>query len=298
MSVLLGILTLVALFFAYRYFSLRHALKKLRQDIQKKRGTQTNLLLTSQKKDLELESVIHELNEVFHELQQIQILNQREKQTLDLAIHNITHDIRTPLTIASGYTQQLIKKEPDQPTLQKIQKNLKTVSQRLEILMEYQNLLENNVQPDFAPVNLSQVLTEELLKYYQTLTTQQFTVTTDLAENIWIENDREILARIFQNLFGNVIKHGKSALIVRLAADSQQAIITIQNQSRQPIEKLDKLTTRFYSENMSETEKSSGLGLYITKELVELTRGSLTMTYEEPDFSVKISWLKTASNSR
>lgn len=290
MKVVIALLTLLVLFFAYHYFSLRRSLKRLRQDIQQKRATQTNLLLTSQKENPELASIIQELNDLFYELQQIQILNQREKQTLDLAIHNITHDIRTPLTIASGYTQQLLKKEPEQLTLQKIQKNLQTVSQRLEILMEYQNLLEENVQPEFTQLNLSQVLTEEALKYYQTLTDQHFQVTTAIPENIWIENDREILERICQNLFGNVIKHGEDHLSIRLETNQNYAIITLQNQSQQPIENLDQLTTRFYSENMSETEKSSGLGLYITKELVELTKGFLEMTYQEPDFSVKIYW--------
>lgn len=50
----------------------------------------------------------------------ISIGDEKEKQTLDMAISNIAHDIRTPLTIASGYTQQLIKSPEDKSeTLQK-----------------------------------------------------------------------------------------------------------------------------------------------------------------------------------
>ena len=59
----------------------------------------------------------------------------REKQTLDMAISNIAHDIRTPLTIASGYTQQLLKTEnPESESLKKISHHLNQVSKRLEAL--------------------------------------------------------------------------------------------------------------------------------------------------------------------
>ena len=47
----------------------------------------------------------------FQEVEQSRLIMKREKQTLDMAISNIAHDIRTPLTIASGYTQQLLKHE-------------------------------------------------------------------------------------------------------------------------------------------------------------------------------------------
>ena len=53
-------------------------------------------------------------------MEQSRLVMKREKQTLDMAISNIAHDIRTPLTIASGYTQQLIKTpENKSETLQK-----------------------------------------------------------------------------------------------------------------------------------------------------------------------------------
>ncbi|ETJ26953.1 hypothetical protein Q604_UNBC17170G0001, partial [human gut metagenome] len=66
----------------------------------------------------------------------------QEKKTLDMAISNIAHDIRTPLTIASGYTQKLIKGKEENEQLLKITTNLSVVSNRLEALMEYRRLME------------------------------------------------------------------------------------------------------------------------------------------------------------
>ena len=91
----------------------------------------------------------------------------REKQTLDMAISNIAHDIRTPLTIASGYTQQLIKSPEDKAeTLQKIAQHLDLVSKRLEALLEYRRLMEGAVKPKLEEVDLSAFITKKTLAYY------------------------------------------------------------------------------------------------------------------------------------
>lgn len=291
MSYLAIISTLAALFLAYRYLTLRSSLRKLAKEIEEKRISQTNVILTNPEHQVILDPLIHEVNQVFNELQEIRIMSQQEKKTLDLAIHNITHDIRTPLTIASGFTQNLLKEVPEQQEkLAKIQKNLTTVSQRVEVLLEYQDLLEANVQPQFQQLDLSQIVKENLLHYYSSLTEQNFEAEVDIEEGVLIESDPEILQRIFQNIFSNILKHGEKQLSVKLSSDDKWAYVQIQNQSQQEIKNLNKLTSRFYSENMSETEKSSGLGLYITKELVELTQGYLTMKYQDQQFCLEIAW--------
>ncbi|MGM0213838.1 sensor histidine kinase [Enterococcus sp. AZ109] len=282
---------LAALFLAYRYLALRLSLRKLVKEIEAKRISQTNVVLTNPEHQVALNPLIHGVNQVFNELQEIRIMSQQEKNTLDLAIHNITHDIRTPLTIASGFTQNLLKEVPEQQEkLTKIQKNLTTVSQRVEVLLEYQDLLESNVQPQFQQLDLSLILKENLLHYYSSLTEQNFEAEVDIEEGVLIDSDPEILQRIFQNIFSNILKHGEKQLSVKLSNDDKWVYVQIQNQSQQEIKNLDKLTSRFYSENMSETEKSSGLGLYITKELVELTQGYLTMAYQSQQFCLEISW--------
>ena len=44
----------------------------------------------------------NQIENLFQEVEQNQLIMKREKRTLDMAISNIAHDIRTPLTIASG----------------------------------------------------------------------------------------------------------------------------------------------------------------------------------------------------
>ncbi|WP_040977722.1 sensor histidine kinase [Oceanobacillus jeddahense] len=277
--------------FAFLYFQQKNALKKLLMDIETKKTSETNLLLTSQTQNTEVTHVINAFNLLFTELKQTKVASQQEQETLKLALHNITHDIRTPLTVASGYTQQLLRKNiSEQSVLEKIQDNIRTVAGRLDILLEYQNLLEQSVQPVFQTVNLTETVKQELLQFYDVLQEQGFKVEVDLEQACMMTSDADLLKRIMQNLFGNVLKHGREYLQVQVRGTQERIQVKMSNRERHSIKNLEKLTTRFYSENLSTTEDSSGLGLYIARELTELTNGHLLIQETDDLFTVVLEW--------
>lgn len=285
------IVTLISAVFICLYLSTQKALAGARRDFQEKIRSQSNVRIMAKTKNKEMNQLIHEMNELFDELQKIRTHSQKDKETLDLAIHNITHDIRTPLTVASGYTQKLLKNPAgDRETLAKIQRNLKLVSTRLEVLLEYEHLSGENITPHLEPVNLSEILKRELLAFYDSLIAKEIKVTVNLSDDLFIISDPELLQRILQNVFGNVLKHGENEMTIELFKENQSAILIVNNISQKEIQQLDRLATRFYSENMSQTEESSGLGLYITKELIELTDGILILDYSNGLFETKIIW--------
>ena len=276
--------------FIYLYFSLRLALKNLRIQIEEKRASGTNLLLTEASKSQSLSVLTQEINRLFDEFNQIRIASNEEKRNFNQALHNITHDIRTPLTIASGYAQTLQRSEEFDPeTVQKIKDNLDQVAHRLQVLLDYQNLLELKNRPELTRTDLTEVVKAQLLIFYDAFTAQNFSVKIDLAEKVFILADKELIARILQNIFGNVLKHGKQQLVISL---SEEALLTVRNQSQQEIQHLERLTSRFYSENLSMVESSSGLGLYIAQELTELLEGEVKLDYQKPDFIVKLKLKK------
>ena len=124
------------------------ALKNLSQQIEDKilTGSMKRVGVSIFSKDFL--HLYQQIENLFQEVEQSRLVMKREKQTLDMAISNIAHDIRTPLTIASGYTQQLIKSPEDKAeTLQKIAQHLDLVSKRLEALLEYRRLMEGAVKP-------------------------------------------------------------------------------------------------------------------------------------------------------
>lgn len=231
----------------------------------------------------------NQIENLFQEVEQNQLIMKHEKRTLDMAISNIAHDIRTPLTIASGYTQQLIKHpEPNPETLNKIAHHLDLVSKRLEALLEYRHLMEGAVKPKLEELDLSTFITKKTLAYYDVFQSSQIVLDFNVEPGLKTTTDEDLLDRILQNLLGNVLKHGKEKARLSLKKEENRLVLEIDNLVKKPIKNIDNLSNRFYSENLSDTEESSGLGLYITEELVHLLGAEMKLSTDGQWLSVFI----------
>lgn len=231
----------------------------------------------------------NQIENLFQEVEQNQLIMKHEKRTLDMAISNIAHDIRTPLTIASGYTQQLIKHpEPNPETLNKIAHHLDLVSKRLEALLEYRHLMEGAVKTKLEELDLSTFITKKTLAYYDVFQSSQIVLDFNVEPGLKTTTDEDLLDRILQNLLGNVLKHGKEKARLSLKKEENRPVLEIDNLVKKPIKNIDNLSNRFYSENLSDTEESSGLGLYITEELVHLLGADMKLVTDGEWFSVFI----------
>ena len=267
-------------------------IRSLTSQIRAKRRTGSQVRLTLRDQSPSLVALIDEVEQLFQEIDKMSFVTQQEKKTLDMAISNIAHDIRTPLTIASGYTQQLLKdavKDQMDQQLQKIADNLGMVSRRLEALMEYRRLMEGAIRPKLQRVDLSQLVTQQLFAYYDAFQRAGIDLDVDLSENLLLETDSDIFDRIIQNMLSNVLKHGRETASISLKKEGQKVIFQVKNKVQKPILHLDKLTNRIYSENLSSSEESSGLGLYITQQLVEILGGDLTIQAEDDWFELIVA---------
>ena len=276
-------------------FHQSYTVRQLTRQIETKRQTKSQGRLHLSQQSRTLVDLSQAIQEVFEDQEAERITSQQERRDLDQAISNIAHDIRTPLTIASGYTQQALKQVkaqelPDVQTLEKVHQQLKQVSGRLEALLDYRRVLEHEVKPSFARVDVHQLFLETALTYYEAFQRAGLRVDLDLAPGpIWLETDPELLVRVLQNLLGNLLKHGHGQGRISLSLQADQLQIRLDNQMAQPIQQVRYLTKRFYSENLSEVESSSGLGLYISQQLVQLLGGQLTLSSQDLDFSVCVS---------
>lgn len=264
------------------------AVRNLAAQIREKRKTSSEIRLAPQNHSQTIVELANEVEKLFQEVEQTRFIARQEKKTLDMAISNISHDIRTPLTIASGYTQKLIKGKEENEQLLKIATNLSVVSNRLEALMEYRRLMEGAVRPQFRQIDISKLIAKQMLPFYDAFQKQGIELQVNLQEGLVIKSDPEILERIVQNMLSNVLKHGKETAQLSLIRKDAAILLSVKNIVSQPIQHLEKLTNRFYSENLSNMEESSGLGLYITQQLVDILGGDLTMKTEGEWFGLLI----------
>ena len=289
MYILISILLLTNIILAISLIRYHIAIKDLSRQIEEKirSGSMKRIGVNFFSKTiLRLHNQIENL---FQEVEQNQLIMKREKRTLDMAISNIAHDIRTPLTIASGYTQQLIK-HPDNSseTLNKIAHHQDLVSKRLEALLEYRHLMEGAVKPKLEELDLSTFITKKTLAYYDVFQSSQIVLDFNVEPGLKTTTDEDLLDRIIQNLLGNVLKHGKEKARLSLKKEENRLVLEIDNLVKKPIKNIGNLSNRFYSENLSDTEESSGLGLYITEELCHLLGADMKLSTDGEWFSAFI----------
>ena len=107
------------------------------------------------------------------------------------------------------------------------------------------------------------------------------------ADQIYISESEEGELSILQSEITKMtmrIREQNSAL----RKEKEQLVLEIANLVKQPIKKIENLSNRFYSENLSDTEESSGLGLYITEELCHLLGAEMKLSTDGQWLSVFI----------
>ncbi|MCK4759659.1 MAG: hypothetical protein KAT69_06390 [Candidatus Aminicenantes bacterium] len=212
-------------------------------------------------------------------------------------VHNISHELKTPLTLIRLYGETL-KDKKNLP-----EKNRKEAYEIITGESERLSYMINNVL-DFSQIetgrkefnlktgHLADVIKKTLELYRYHLEKKGFTIHKEISEDLpLMDFDRESMASVLINLLSNSMKfsHDKKEVSVRLFRDGDNAVIQVADKgigiSRNEI---DKIFQRFYrSENQVVSEsKGSGLGLTIVKHIAEAHGGQVDVESEPEKGSV------------
>ena len=201
-----------------------------------------------------------------------------ERQEL---LKNISHDFRTPLTSILGYSISLDDGVFDDDEERKkyyriIRKKAEYMSTLFDEMINLTKLDDNCITLKKADFDLSEFLKELVIEYIPYFQNEKFTVETSIAENIIYYGDRDLLSRAVRNLIDNVIKHSNNGKYFKLSLErAEKIIIKIIDRGNKisPNDK-DKIFHKFYKNTKS---KGMGVGLSITKEIIEKHNGSIIL---------------------
>jgi signal transduction histidine kinase len=211
-------------------------------------------------------------------------------------ITNVSHDIKTPLTSIVNYVD-LLKKEPlESETAREYIEVLDRQSQRLKKLVE--DLLEaskasaGSIQVSTSSLDIVELLNQSLGEY-----TEQFSINglepiiRTPPEPVRILADGKLMWRVFDNLLNNICKYSLPHTRVYFDVDitDRDVSLTLKNISRYPLNiSADELMERFVRGDTARTTEGSGLGLSITKSLIELQKGGFTLSVDGDLFKATI----------
>lgn len=233
------------------------------------------------------------INQNLNTMHQLQIEQVEQEKKIHQMLMDLTHDIKTPLTVATGYVQ-LLDRQPEadpKPSLARIANNLRSVNYYLHYLMDFNLIQEKTRSLNHQSVNISELLKNELFDYYDQLTASGLKVTPAITDQLMLETDETLMRRIIQNLIGNWLKYAKSQAKLSFARqDNHHLVMTFSNDTAQPVSHVDQLVDRFYTTDAARTTQSVGLGLSIVQSLTTTLGGKMKLEAHDDSFTVKLTF--------
>lgn len=202
---------------------------------------------------------------------------------------SITHEMKTPLTIISGYSQLIINndfkdKELIVKAIHKIKEESETMYEMILEALEVSKLESEIDNKDMERVDVSGLLKDVCNDMAVKADKYKITIEKDIEENVILEGIAAELKRVFINLIDNSIKYGNvsSVIDIKLRQERDSCIVSVQDKGRGiPEEKLNRIFEPFYrSDNKSREKGSFGLGLSIVKKIVDKHNGQVYIKSE------------------
>ena len=211
---------------------------------------------------------------------------------------NISHDLRTPLSLIITPLEKLIHSEkagPVKDDLDLMYRNASTLLDEVNQLLDFRKLDQQKVQLSLSYGDITEFIAETC-KSFKALS-QKHNIELKVCINtskIEMDFDRNKVQRIISNLLSNAIKynHDNGSVIVAidkiLAGDGEQIHIQISDTGIGiKNENKDKIFDRFFQEqHISTTYIGSGIGLHIVKEYVTLHGGEIKVEDNHPQGTI------------
>jgi len=203
---------------------------------------------------------------------------EQSKQAMAQVLTNISHDIRTPLTVLKGNSEMLsnITNDPSMPEnvhamAAKIDRKAADLISTINDYFTMSKIASGDLPIKLKKENVSRLCQDTILDYYDLLEQKQFEVDIQIPDTpIFAYTDNEALQRILKNLIDNAIRHGGDGkyLSLRLTTSNGNSIIEIEDHGNGMSPQQQK---QIFARNYTTARKSSGsgLGLAISKRLAE-----------------------------
>lgn len=222
-----------------------------------------------------------QINRLLIERQRIRADFKREEISSKKMLANISHDIKTPLTVILGYLEIMRLNHADHEMLKKVETKANQVMNLINQFFTLAKLESGDTNINLGKVNINEICRENVLEFYDILLQKDFDVDLFIPETaIFVQGEKEALQRILYNLLSNVIRYGSDGkyLGVFLRQDKSNVYIDVVDKGK-GIEQefasnvFDRLYTMEDSRNRE--IQGNGLGLTIAKNLTKQLEGDL-----------------------
>ena len=197
-------------------------------------------------------------------------------------IANVSHEMKTPLAVMQNYGTLL--QAPDLSDEKRIEyaKGITDGSRRMADMMTNilkLNRLENQqIYPQVSEFDLGEQICECLLQYENVWEKANIEIETDIAEDVKVKADAELLGHVWNNLFSNAFKFTPAGgtVTVSLTATDHHAIVKVTDTGCGMTPEVGAhIFEKFYQGDTSHAVQGNGLGLALVKRVIDIMHGEI-----------------------
>lgn len=301
MLVILFICSAAVNIFLFRSrLNLRTEIKYIRNKLRKVVNEETGERLLLNTEDKYIKSLLIQINRLLDHNQKIKGNYNSIELSMRKMLSNISHDLKTPLTVILGYIEMI--NNDKSLTSEKVMSLLKTVNLKtVEVLalinrfFELVKLESGDKKLNSSRIDICEVSRKIILDYYEILISKEFEVVIDIPDDsVFVSGDEDAIERVLNNLITNAIQYGSDGKMVglKIRITDNDVFVEISDKGKGINEMhKDRVFERMYTleDSRNTNYQGSGLGLTITKRLVEQMEGSISLDsvpFQKTIFSV------------
>lgn len=299
LSVCIVVLICVVLYqqFAFRTET-QSKLKKISQKLEKIQDTDSDenvMVFTDNKVLIDLAA---QINRLLENQRKVKVDFRRSEIASKKMLSNISHDIKTPMTVILGYLEIMRLNGSEQnEMLLKVEQKAQRVMELINQFFTLAKLEAGDMDIESSKIDICEVCRENVLDFYDLLTQKEFEVEVDIPEEaVFVRGNKDALQRILFNLISNVVRYGSDGKYMGmfLRTDRKYVYIEVVDKGKG----IDKVFAQSVFERLFTMEDSrnreiqgNGLGLTIAQNLAHQLGGEITLESEQnvkTTFTVKL----------
>ena len=213
-------------------------------------------------------------------------------------ISNVSHELKTPLAVMGNYATMLqkpgITEEERCDYAKAISVAARKLAQLITNILKLNKLENQQIFPQPQEFDLGEQLCECLLIFEDAWEKKNLEIETDIAENVRMKSDPELLSLVWNNLISNAVKFTPEggSVGVSLKTDGSYVVVSVTDTGCGMMPEVGKhIFEKFYQGDSSHATQGNGLGLALVKRVVDILNGEIgvqSMSGKGSAFTVKI----------
>ncbi len=213
-------------------------------------------------------------------------------------IANVSHELKTPLAVMGNYATMLqrpgITEEEKNEYAKAISEAARKLAQLITNILKLNKLENQQIFPQPQEFDLGEQLCQCLLQFEDAWEAKNLEIETDIADDVRIKSDSELLSLVWNNLISNAVKFTSDGgkIGVSLKSDGNTVIVQVRDTGcgMKP-EVGQHIFEKFYQGDTSHATQGNGLGLALVKRVMDILNGEIgvqSVYGEGSTFTVKL----------